>query len=88
MISRVESYKKVIYSMNKVELLEEMTRIVEARARRGREYFSSSEENVHRALVLYEHLNKQCETKELFEMTTDSLNFLKKYQDINIKDIK
>ena len=73
---RIEAYRKVINGMDKVELLEEMVRVVDQRSAKGPEFFTNRE-NVLRGLILFEKLNKQAESEDLFVLTTNYVKYLK-----------
>ncbi len=71
---RLEAYSKVIKSMTKVELLEEMERFINNNSKKGADFLHR--ENVLRGLVLYKELNKQAESDELLVMTRNYITYL------------
>lgn len=76
--NRLEDYQKVINTMDKLGLLEEMERFIDKR--KDKEYLKS-EENILRGIILFKKLDNNCETTDMMHLVKTYLKTLSNMKD-------
>ncbi len=76
--NRLEDYQKVINTMDKLGLLEEMERFIDKR--KDKEYLKS-EENIFRGIILFKKLDNNCETTDMMHLVKTYLKTLSNMKD-------